>query len=209
MRFTAFPNEYLRSQVMSKSKAFSKQHLPETELIYRLFSSEVVNEEIQLYPWNPAELEAEAYYIAQEKEFNMDDWSVAELQQSSDSFFTKLGACWPNQDLLQTLCQKFAARIPQEWLEKVAAEATKVAATAADRAGNQLVSCVRELLPAWEEDDLLVLARPYSYAMRCDPAPADLDNLARSIEWSELSATEQAKLTMLASKYALEQLDKN
>jgi hypothetical protein len=202
MRFTAFPNEYLRSQVMSQSKAFPKQHLPETELVYRLFSSE---EEIQLYPWNPAELEAEAYYIAQEKEFNMDDWSVAELQQSSDSFFTKLGACWPNQDLLQALRQKFAARIPQEWLEKVAAEATKVA----DQAGNQLVSCVRELLPAWEEDDLLVLARPYSYAMRCDPAPADLDNLARSIDWSELSAMEQAKLTVLASKYALEQLDKD
>jgi hypothetical protein len=194
---------------MSKSKAFSKQHSPETELLYQLFSAEVINEEIQLYPWNPAELEAEAYYMAQEKEFNMDDWSVAELQQSSDSFFTNLEACWPNQDLLQMLCQKFAARIPQEWLEKVAAEAKKVAATTADRAGNQLVNCVRELLPAWEEEDLLVLARPYSFAMRCDPAPADLDNLARSIDWSELSATEQAKLTMIASKYALEQLDRD
>jgi hypothetical protein len=193
---------------MSKSQPFSQQHLPATELIYRLFSSEAIDEEIQLYPWNPAEPEAEAYYAAQEEDFNMDDWSAAELQESSASFFTKLEACWPSQDVLQLLRQKFATRIPQEWLEKVAAEATKVASAAADRAGNQLVTCVRELLPAWEEDDLLVLARPYSYAMRCDPAPADLDSLARPIDWSELSATEQAKLTMLASKYALEQLDK-
>jgi hypothetical protein len=196
---------------MSTPKPFDLHNSPETELIHRLFSSDTIDEASSLYPWNPAELETEAYFCAQEQQFNMDDWSEAELHQSATNFFNNLQACWPTQDVFQLLCDKFAARIPQEWLTKVAAEASKVAAqqvTAASKTKNQLVSCVRELLPAWEEDDLLVLARPYAYAMRCDPAAEDINNLARPIDWSELSATEQAKLTMLATKYALEQLDK-
>jgi hypothetical protein len=65
------------------------------------------------------------------------------------------------------------------------------------------------LLPAWEAEDLLVFARPYSYAMRSDSSAFNVDNLARSIEWDQLSATEQVKLTMMVSKYALEQLNQD
>jgi hypothetical protein len=192
---------------MSASKPFDQHNSPETELLHRLFSSDALDEASALYPWNPSESAAESYFLAQDNQFSMDDWSEAELQQSANSFFSNLQACWPSQDVMQLLSDKFAARIPQEWLAKVAAEATKQVA-AAHKTKNQLVSCVRELLPAWEEDDLLVLARPYAYAMRSDVAAADMNNLARPIDWSELSATEQAKLTMLATKYALEQLDK-
>jgi hypothetical protein len=212
MRFTAFPNEYFRSQAMSTpSKPFDQQNCPETELIHRLFSSDALDEASSLYPWNPAEPEAEAYYVAQEQQFSMDDWSEAELHQSATNFFNSLQACWPTQDVLQLLCDKFAARIPQEWLTKVAAEATKVATqqiTAASKAKNQLASCVRELLPEWTEDDRLLLVRPYAFAMRGAPDAEDINKLVRPIDWSELSAMEQARLTVLATKYALEQFDK-
>jgi hypothetical protein len=53
---------------------------------------------------------------------------------------------------------------------------------------------------------LLVLARPYAYAMRSEPDTENIDNLARSIDWQELSEMEQAKLTMLVTKYALDRL---
>jgi hypothetical protein len=177
---------------------------PETDLIRLLFAPGIVPEHC---PWNPSDSESEDYYQAKEQAFNLDDWSAEELQQSSHSFFAKLDACWPDQapDVLSLLSQKFAARIPQQWLEKVAIEATKAAAEKL-AAVDQLVNCVQNLLPTWESEDLLVLARPYSYAMRSDPGVMNLDNLARSIDWEELSATEQVKLTMLASKYALEQL---
>jgi hypothetical protein len=177
---------------------------PETDLIRLLFAPGIVPDHC---PWNPSDVDSESYYQSKEQAFNLDDWSAEELQQSSHSFFAKLDSCWPDEakDVLSLLSQKFAARIPQQWLEKVAAEATKAAA-AQLTAVDQLVSCVQNLLPTWESEDLLVLARPYSYAMRSDPGTINLDNLARSIEWEQLSTTEQAKLTMLASKYALEQL---
>jgi hypothetical protein len=195
---------------MSQSHPRSQKYLPETELIYRLFSSEEIGEDEQVYPWNPAEPEAEEYYQAREAAFDMDSWSAAELEQSSNSFFAKLETCWPQQpqDLVAALCQKFASRIPQHWLERVAAEAT-TAASQKIAAANQLMACVRELIPALEEDVLFLVARPYANAMRCDPAAEDINNLARPIDWTELSQMEQAKLTMLVSKYALEQLNKD
>jgi hypothetical protein len=178
---------------------------PETDLIRLLFAPGVAPEHC---PWNPSDVDAESYYHAQEQAFSLDDWSAEELQQSSHSFFARLDNCWPDEvpDVLALLSQKFAARIPQQWLEKVAAEATK-AATEKLAAVDQLVTCVHNLLPAWQAEDLLVFARPYSYAMRSDPSAFNVDNLARSIEWEQLSATEQVKLTMMVSKYALEQLN--
>ncbi len=181
------------------SKSFS-QLSPEAELTYNLLTPD------QLYPWNPADPEAEAYYQRQEEQFNLDDWSEIDVQKSATAFFTQLHSYWPDAsiDLVGQLRQHFTARIPQEWLEKIAA-AVQVASQKA-MAANQLVSCVQELLPSWEEADLLVLARPYSYAMRCDLAAENVNNLVRSVDWQELSEMEQAKLMMLATKYALDQL---
>jgi hypothetical protein len=180
---------------------------PETDLIRLLFAPGIAPD---YCPWNPSDTDAESYYQSKEQAFGLDDWSAEDLQQSAHSFFAKLNTCWPDEalDVLALLCQKFAARIPQQWLEKVAAEATKAAAEKV-AAVDQLVTCVQNLLPAWEAEDLLVFARPYSYAMRSDPSAFSVDNLARSIEWEELSATEQVKLTMMVSKFALEQLNQD
>jgi uncharacterized phage protein gp47/JayE len=181
------------------TKSFS-QLSPEAELTYNLLAPD------QLYPWNPADPEAEEYYQLQAEQFNLDDWSETDIQQSATAFFTQLQHCWPDAsiDLLGQLRQHFNVRIPQEWLEKIAA--TVQVARQPALAANQLVSCVQELLPSWEEADLLVLARPYSYAMRCDLAAENVNSLVRAADWQDLSEMEQAKLTMLATKYALDQL---
>jgi hypothetical protein len=186
---------------MSKSKSSFQSQSLETDLIGSLFDPDLS------YPWNPAEPESEQYYLIQEQQFDLNDLSEAEIDKSAASFFAQLGSCWPDAplDLVSQLCQKFAVRIPQNWLERVAAAATQVASQQISTA-NQLVGCVQELLPNWTEEDLLVLARPYSYAMRSDANPENLDNLARSIDWDKLSEMEQAKLTMLVTKYALDQL---
>jgi hypothetical protein len=184
---------------MSKSKFSLQSQSSETDLIESLFDSNAN------YPWNPAHPESDLYYSVQEQQFSLDDWSEAEVQKSADSFFAQLSSCWPDasQKLVSQLCQKFATRIPQYWLEKVAAAATQVAHQQIATA-NQLVGCVQELLPNWAEEDLLVLARPYSFAMRSDINSENLDNLVRSIDWDDLSKMEQAKLTMLVSKYAID-----
>jgi hypothetical protein len=183
------------------SKSFPQSLSPAAELTHNLLALG------QSYPWNPADPEAENYYLAQEAHFHLDDWSPADIRQSAASFFAQLHRCWPDEsiNLVSQLSQQFATRIPQIWLEKVAAVVVQIASDEILIA-NQLVSCVKELLPSWEAEDLLVLARPYSYAMRGDLNADNINNLARPIEWSELSEMEQAKLTMLVTKYALDQL---
>jgi hypothetical protein len=183
------------------SKSFPQSLSPEAELTRNLLTPG------QSYPWNPAEPEAESYYLLQEEQFTLSDWSEADIQRSAASFFTQLHSYWPDTatSLVDQLRQKFATRIPQEWLDQVAATVTQMVSQQATTA-NQLVSCVQDLLPTWEEADLLVIARPYAYAMRSEPDTENIDNLARAIDWQELSEMEQAKLTMLVTKYALDRL---
>jgi hypothetical protein len=181
---------------------------PETELISMLFTPGMSPTEN--FPWNPAEVEAESFYQVQESQFSLEDWSAEELTESSNSFFTKLNACWPDNsvELLANLSRHFSARIPQQWLEKIAAEAKKAMAEQATMA-DQLVSCVQNVLPELAQDVLSILARPHTYAMRSEGSSTsltNLDSLTNSTDWEKMSAIEQAKLTVFVSKYALEQL---
>ena len=77
-------------------------------------------------------------------------------------------------------------------------------------ASEKLVECVQALLPSWEVDDLLVLARPFAYAMRSSE-PHTLTSLIRDFEerdWANLSEIEQAKITLAIADYALQHLSK-
>ena len=60
------------------------------------------------------------------------------------------------------------------------------------------------MLSNWATDDLLVMARPYAYAMRCDTGVNNPDNIVRSLDWNELSELERAKLTILIAQYAID-----
>lgn len=70
----------------------------------------------------------------------------------------------------------------------------------------QLVQSVQDLLSNWATDDLLVMARPYAYAMRCNPGVDNPDNIVRPLEWIELSEMERAKLTILIAQHAIDSL---
>ena len=73
---------------------------------------------------------------------------------------------------------------------------------------DRLVECVQSLLPDWAEDDLLVLARPFAYAMRGSQA-ADVESVLGEIrheDWTALSKIEQARVSIAIAHYALEQL---
>jgi hypothetical protein len=183
------------------SKSLPQSLSPEAELTHSLLALG------NSYPWNPADLEAESYFQRQEDQSVLQEWSEEDVQQAAASFFAKLNKCWPDTpiDLINRLCQQFATQMPRVWLEKIAAEVTQIASQKMPTA-NQLVSCVKELMPNWEEEDLLVLARPYSYAMRSNPSADSINNLAQPIDWLELSEMDQAKLTMLVTKYALDQI---
>lgn len=170
--------------------------------------------EEDFYPWNPAEPEAEAYFAELERGFLLEQWQeVEEITQASQTLFNQLHQCWSSsnvvaeENLRQSLSDRFAALMPEAWLEAIAHKAQQIFSTNLSLA-EQLVLCVKPLLPNWAEDDLLVFARPLAYAMRgkSESGSETPSSVARSVEWTELSPMEQARLSLTVAHSALVQL---
>lgn len=159
------------------------------------------------YVWNPAAPESEAFFTALERNFSLDSWNADELTTRSNAFFAQVNQLWSATSLQETLMQRFATRVPQQFLTAIATRAQQVLSSSASLA-DQLVQCVQDVLPNLAEDDLYVLARPLAYAMRGNDTPIESTlERVRSIEWTALSEVEQARLSLAIARYALAELD--
>lgn len=174
------------------------------------------------YPWNPASLEAEAYFEALEQEVIRAGWSNQELIEQGQILANTLSQIWDEPANLaanlatglatntlssySAVLRQFAAQVPQQILETISQTAQQVAATNLSLA-DQIVQCVQTCLPNWAEEDLQVLARPFAYAMRGE---ADMiESALRSVRcaaWTELSGIEQARLSLAIARYAIDQV---
>ena len=205
-------NEFNRIQPNDDSRS-----LTELELLEALLTADDA-----IYPWNPADLESEAYFSEQEQQFLLEDCLDAEIASGSDAFFSCLEKIWAETipasepinvtsvadavDLQATLQQRFATYIPQSWLAAIARQAYDVLSGQKSIA-DQLVQCVQELLPNWAEDDLLILARPFAVAMRCpDTAIESQLSHVSCQNWANVSEIEQVRASLAIARYALAQL---
>lgn len=156
------------------------------------------------YPWNPAE--AEAFFSRSDQFSILDDLDTEEVSECSHRFFDQLNSIWVTAALQNTLSERFAIRLPQSILAAIVHRARTIATTSVNLA-DQLVECVQDLMPLNElvTEDLYVLARPYANTMRGDSSTDPLAN-ARSIEWEQLSETEQVRLSLAVARQALEEI---
>ena len=114
--------------------------------------------------------------------------------------------------LQKSLAQQFADRVPQDLLQRLAQAAVHVTQEVSRQSSslaNQLVDCVQEILPNWQEEDLQVLARPFAYAMRGNDSDQVQSTLttAQAVNWTELSEIEQARTGFAIARYALSKLE--
>lgn len=205
-------NEFNRIQPNDDSRS-----LTELELLEALLAADDA-----IYPWNPADLESEAYFSEQEQQLLLENCLDAEIASGSDAFFSCLEKIWAETipasepinvtsvadavDLQATLQQRFATYIPQSWLAAIARQAYDVLSGQKSIA-DQLVQCVQELLPNWAEDDLLILARPFAVAMRCpDTAIESQLSHVSCQNWANVSEIEQVRASLAIARYALAQL---
>ncbi|HEY9634519.1 MAG TPA: hypothetical protein V6D14_13990 [Coleofasciculaceae cyanobacterium] len=170
--------------------------------------------EEDFYLWNPAEPEAELYFAEVEQGFILSDWQEEdEINSAASNLFKQLHQCWAPplsatvDTLKMSLSERFATFVPQAWLEAIATKAQQVFSAELSVA-DQLVMCIKPLLPNWAEDDLLVLARPLAYAMRSssDPTEEMISSVVQRTEWTELTQMEQARLSLAVAHSALVQL---
>ncbi len=151
-------------------------------------------------------------------------WSEEELTKRSEDFYSQLDALWTETaiasdsqnpisqmmmaNLREALQTAFASLVPQSWLNTIAQNATEIFISQ-QSIGEQLVQCVQNVLPTWGAEDLLVLARPYAYAMRSGEAhnPQAVMSKFGNRDWTTLSEVEQAKVSLAISYYAFTQLN--
>lgn len=165
------------------------------------------------YPWNPGDASEEAYLASLEREFGLEDWSDEEISSRSQRLFSQIDDCWMQEQsadraVKMSLYQRFAAYVPQVWIDAIAQKATDIFSTKLSLA-DQLVQCVNSLLPYWAEEDLQVLARPLACAMRsAEPeAVESAISVVRQVDWAELSEMEQARVSMAIARSALAHLN--
>lgn len=171
----------------------------------------LIEPEDEIYPWDTTNLDTEAYFIEAEQQLASDNLLEPAIIAKAANFLSQLDELWQAntpgqvpQSLQAKLYAQFAERVPQEWLAAISRQATQLLDSQKSLSA-QLVQCVRELVPNCLEEDLLVLARPYAYAMRSNPSSAmQLD--ITSEQWANLSEIQQAKLSLAIARYALEQI---
>jgi hypothetical protein len=191
---------------MSFNSQPEHQHQSEAELMDGLLAASTIE-----YPWNPGDPDTADYYAQTDRHFSLDDWSDAEIAQKSQSLYARIESAWETIDLdatassLATLTTKFGTRVPHQWLAQIAANVSKIATSNLEPV-DRLVGSVQDLLANWATEDLLVMARPYAFAMRCDLGVDDPDKIVRPLAWAELSELERAKLTILIAQYAIDAL---
>ncbi|MEI6443712.1 MAG: hypothetical protein WCO29_11460 [Nostocales cyanobacterium ELA583] len=183
------------------------------------FLEALLEPEDATYPWNLANESSEAYFHDLELQFGLQDFPEAELIKIADNFYQNLDVIWDQVSViedsniskntvnyLQEALQNAFSVIPGSLLTAIAQKAAEVFLFE-QSASEKLVECVQALLPSWETDDLLVLARPFAYAMRSSE-PHTLTSI-RDVEhrdWANLSEIEQAKITLAIANYALQYL---
>ncbi|NET01743.1 MAG: hypothetical protein F6K61_14445 [Sphaerospermopsis sp. SIO1G1] len=183
------------------------------------FLATLLEAEDQTYPWNPADQESDAYFLQLEEQFACDDLLEQELAGRSHDFYQNLDTIWthlssnkdqdekPSKSIKVSLNEVLGSVIPSNWLNTIAEKAAEIASTESS-VSEKLVECVQCLLPHWEADDLLVLARPYAFSMRSNEQQnlVSIINNIEDREWTSLSEIEQAKVSLAIANYSFKQL---
>ncbi|MDM9383322.1 hypothetical protein QUB80_21760 [Chlorogloeopsis sp. ULAP01] len=187
------------------------------------FLEALLQPEDATYPWNPIQEQSDEYFAQLEEQFALQDVLEDELTIRSQAFYSQLDTLWTANTeqyncsmkqsivarLQESLQTSFATRVPQEWLRAIAQKTTEMINSKQSMA-EQLVDCVQGLLPGWGSEDLLVLARPYAYAMRSNESQKTAENVVNNVgegEWANLSEIEQARISFAIAYYALRKIN--
>ncbi|MEK0182114.1 MAG: hypothetical protein EAZ78_12820 [Oscillatoriales cyanobacterium] len=172
----------------------------EMELLATIVQTDVA------YPWNPAQVESESYLMALEQEFAISDsFSDTDIAQKSQLLFSQLEQVWLTTTLQKSLRDNFVS-FPQDLLASIA-QSVQNATVKYQYLADQMVECVLDILPQWDEEDLQVLSRPLAYAMRDVEGEGGELGMVFSKPWAELSEIERAKYSLTVARYAISQLE--
>ena len=159
------------------------------------------------YPWSPGE--AAEYFdqaVTSGDELALSDEEAHLGWQALSAQLDTLWNASPDTSVQVSLAQRFARRLSQDVIAQITTKAAQVVATGRPLT-EQLIACVRDTLTGWDETDLQVMARPLAHAMRGQEEILDATiNSVRDIEWADLSPMEQARISLAAARWAVDNI---
>lgn len=184
------------------------QRSPQTEAELGLLQTILDGE--TAYPWEATQA---AEHVSQTTAQHSLEFSEAEADAGWTVLSQQLNTFWGDAidenavDVEAALLAKFAGRLSATVADRIAQVAQQVADSGRPLA-EQMIACVRETLADWDEVDLQVMARPMAFAMRGQAENIDAAiNAVRNVEWERLNEIEQARLSLAAARYALDQIE--
>ncbi|NJL22328.1 MAG: hypothetical protein HC895_18365 [Leptolyngbyaceae cyanobacterium SM1_3_5] len=172
----------------------------------------VLQEQVQ-YPWNPAESEA---FFAGIEAATADEWETGELAARGNAIASQLDSLWAAIDQtaidqtaahpqVATLFSRVAGRVPQQIIAGIVARSQQLI-TANLSLTEQMVQCVQEFVADCNPEDLLLTSRKFAVVRSRSTTNGFVDTAlqqVREADWSELSAGEQAFLSLAIAHAAL------
>lgn len=182
----------------------------------------ILEPEDETYPWNPANDQSDAYFQKLAAPLHSDLELMEGLDQQGEGFYHSLDQIWtqvynskadrderPSKSVRTTLNDIFGTFVPSHWLDQIMETAKKTFHDMEHSTSEKIVGCVQSLLPDWDMEDLLVLARPIAYSMRSgqqEKSDVSIHKLIHNLpsrNWTELSEVERAKICLVVADYAL------
>ncbi|MGC8451570.1 MAG: hypothetical protein ACL9RN_00900 [Cylindrospermopsis raciborskii] len=171
----------------------------------------ILEPEDETYPWNLASDQVDAYFQKLAAPLYSDPLLMESLEQQGENFYNSLDQIWNqvysykadrDERPRTTLSDIFGTFVPSHYLDQIMEAAKKTFHDMEHSTIEKIVVCVQSLLPNWDMEDLLVLARPIAYSMRSSQQEKSDYNLPNR-NWTELSEVERAKICLVVADYAL------
>jgi len=182
---------------MTEQHTFSNQSVNTQKDIYTDFLDRILDED-NLYPWEP-EISKGYYEITAEESPFFNYLESDEIEERVSSFFSQIHEMWPSNKIemvRESLLKQFGKIAPSRLLEAIASNAENIVNQNLSEL-DQLIECVKPTLLNWGEEELQLFARPVAFAMR------DSQQIPEK-EWEQLTSVQQARLSMIIAKSALE-----
>lgn len=197
-------NIIIMNESINPSTPVNAQQQAQLELLHSILGS------APSLPWHTYSPATAQYLDQLEQDLGNDLDDDLEMTSQWSQVSALAAALWesPEASLLTTLTQKFGTRMPQPLLAQLALQVQDVA-DSGQALVYQLVTTTQAILTDFAADDLQVMARPMALAMRSgtDDTVDSVVQSLRSDAWEQLSAVEQARLSLAIARYALAQLE--
>ncbi|MBD2092174.1 hypothetical protein H6F67_20195 [Microcoleus sp. FACHB-1515] len=167
----------------------------------------ILQEQVQ-YPWNPAESEA---FFAGIEAATADEWETGELAARGHAIASQLDSLWAQIDQtaatpqVATLFSRVAGRVPQQIIAGIVQRSQQLI-TSNLSLTERMVQCVQEFVADCNPEDLLLTSRKFAVVRSRGTTNNFVDTAlqqVREADWSELSAGEQAFLSLAIAHAAL------